>query len=220
MCRISDNPPVGFGCPTRGPLIEEKPQLQEQEQQQQQQLQQQQLLRPKQKKPSKSLIAFTNEKIDASNYFTASTRPRSSLPKGTACRSVKDAEVCCSSRDSSPERLDQFCIPAPPGETFPSGNHCEASSWVKEYAEHSMNRFSQGNEGICSATVDDRKIKLPRLSSCSRMASKRACCMTKDHDGNPCVPSRGFTRFSSGYRCESSIFVANNQPDNVGKCGA
>lgn len=207
VCRISNNPPESFSC--------QPPQVQVISQQSEAQQQQQ---TPNTTSFS-GLISLTHEHIDAFDYFTAFTRPRSSLPAGTPCRRVTDARVCCSSQDSSTNDRDQFCIPAPPGQTFSSGSSCEAASWVKEHSDQqSINRYSMLNNGFCNEILDDRKIKLPRQSSCSRMASRRACCMATDNDGNPCIPSREFTWFSSGSKCESSIFVAKNQPENTGTC--
>jgi hypothetical protein len=209
VCRISDNPPATFNCQPRVQVISQQEPLQ----------QQQQLQETTPTRPVLSHISMTHENIDASNYFTAFTRPRSSLPEGTSCRRVIDPQVCCVSRDSSARYRDQYCIPAPPGQSFSSGSQCEAVSWVQDHANQSdMPLISLLSDEACNALFDGHKIKLPRLSSCSRMASKRACCMAQDDDGNPCIPSRGFTRFSSGSRCESSTFVAKHQPDNAGSC--
>jgi hypothetical protein len=213
VCRISDNPPERFNCESLVQVTSEQESQQHQSQQQQQQQQQTIITRP-----AHSL--FSN--IDASNYFTAFTRPRTSLPEGTSCRRVIDPQVCCGSRDSSTKYRGQYCIPAPSGQSFSSGSQCEAAGWVEDNANQSGDKihlFSLPNEDVCNALFDDRNIMSPsRLTSCPRMASKRACCLAKDDDGNPCIPSRGFTRFSSGSRCESSTFVATNKPDNAGTC--
>jgi hypothetical protein len=236
VCTISNNPPEAFHCQSQVQVIsqqeqqeqEQQEQEQEQEQEQQQQQQQQQQQEQQQQEtipisPEQSLIvSMTQEHIDGTNYFTAYTRPRASLPEGTPCRSVIDPQICCVSRDSSTLYHDQNCILAPSGQSFSSGSQCESVGWVKDNVDQSdiSNRYySIPNDEVCNALFDDdRKIKFPQLSSCFGIASKRACCMAMDDDGNPCIPSRGFTRFSTGSRCESSTFVATNEPDNAGSC--
>lgn len=210
VCAISNNPPASFMCPSqqrnRHPsiIVEEHEQLQ-----------------PSNKPtvhPSQGIITMTNEESILPTYFTSTTKPRSSLPDGTQCRSVTNPQVCCSSKDSSSTYRDQNCVPAPTGYTFSSGSVCEPGDWVKENETEQVNRFSLLQDGFCNEILEDRKMKLPRLSSCSRMVTNRACCMAKDDVGNPCVPSRSFTRFKTGSRCEPSNFVAETQPENAGTC--
>ena len=210
VCKLSSNPPANFDCdpaPSTNVEIIDNPvtDVQNQEQQTQQAT----------KKPSESIISLVNEENDPSNYFSsASSRPRQSLPSGTSCRQLTDPEVCCSARDSSSAYRDQYCIPAIAGQKFSSGSICEPIGWVKENV---VNRASL-QEGMCEAIMGARKIKLPRHGSCSRMMSTRACCMTQDDEGNVCIPAKGFTRFSTGNRCETSAFVAQDQPTNAASC--
>jgi trypsin len=213
VCSISENPPASFNCTTKLEAVEQPQSTQ----------QQQRTESPQEtNKPSfgGSIIhlADKNNNTDSpSNYFTSSTRPRSSLPSGTPCRTISDPQVCCASRDSSSTYRDQMCVPAPSGQTFSTGSTCEPVSWVKENGGEQISRLSL-QEGVCDAIIESRKIKLPKLSSCQRMFSNRACCMAQDVDGNPCIPSKGLTRFSTGSRCETAMFVVQNQPENAGTC--
>mmetsp|Transcript_846 Transcript_846/g.1326 ORF Transcript_846/g.1326 Transcript_846/m.1326 type:complete len:501 (+) Transcript_846:62-1564(+) len=207
VCELSNNPPPSFAC---NPSIAS---FESTENSQQLQLHQQQAAQ----KPLESIISLVNSESNGPlNYFTSSMRPRSSLPSGVSCRSLTDPQICCRARDSSPSYLDQYCVPASPGLNFSSGSTCEAIGWVRENAVD-INRISL-QEGMCDAILATRKIKLPKYSSCSRMMSDRACCLAQDNDGNPCIPSKTFTRYSSGSRCESANFVAENQPENAATC--
>jgi hypothetical protein len=168
-----------------------------------------------------SLSYFNN--TDLSSYFVDS-EDRFSLPEGVSCGMIHNSDVCCAARDSTHQGLyrDQACLPALPGSRFSSGNGCEPIGWVRDHEDEvtihtSMNKNSTRNGSIflldqCDALKASRRVQLDPSRSCSSIRHPRSCCLTRDADGVPCVPAKGFSRFPTGSRCEPASFLAYSSP--------
>jgi cell division septation protein DedD len=173
---------------------------------------------PPQLLPGELVVYNNNIELDSSsntnnNIFDLSSVDRTPLPNKTSCGSITDPVVCCAARDSSDTIYrDQPCIPTSTYETlFSTGTSCEPLGWVQS---HEQVGFTY-KTGHCNALKASRRIKLGPRRSCSRMMSRKACCMAQDGNSNPCIPAKGLTRFSTGKRCEAANLVVDQGQSSI-----
>lgn len=164
---------------------------------------------------------------------------RSPLPDGVSCGMIRNSAICCAARDSTVQGLyrDQACLPAGPGITFSSGNVCEPIGWVQEHHQDDMMNLtsSPNTNGTthrvnvllhdrCDAISASRRVQLSPSRNCSSIWHPRYCCMARDADGVPCIPSKRFSRFTTGSRCEPANFLAGRDPlvenDSIVTCSS
>lgn len=177
----------------------------------------------------------TPQPSDASNIFSSQSRKnlrsskkyvseqRTGVREGSSCRSITDQEVCCTAKDSSDLYKDQPCVPSKQGLAFASGSTCEPIGWLEENRDANRDAFAGDSfsemQEYCENLFEQRKFQLPKERPCSRIDNILACCMVRDDDGNPCIPSRGgYALFPTGTMCESSSYVASHEPDDAGSC--
>lgn len=167
---------------------------------------------------SDRIWSSNNPRPNRKNYFASSIDSNtSSLPNGVSCHNIVDPQVCCAASDSSDTYKDQRCVPSKLGYQFSSGSTCEPIGWIDEnYARNESNEAIE--DGICNNLTSFRIFKLPAERSCSSLFAGRACCMARDSNGYPCLPSKRYSTFSSGSKCESATYIAQYQPQNVGTC--
>jgi hypothetical protein len=152
---------------------------------------------------------------------------RTNLPEGRSCQSVSTLVACCLARDSrssaapNAKYRGQNCVPPSNGARFSSYRVCEPADWVTD------NEPGSYDPNFCDAILAENREALPVGKRCDSLSadSPQDCCRAFDNrndgsssDGQPCLPARSFSGFSSEKTCEPADWVIENNPNNVRDC--